>query len=541
MTGQIDQAVNEVLAQTEKNRHALALLLREQQEKQGHILALSANMGRTSGYKPTTSYMTTVSLSWVAEHVKFAKDLPLFKGKLHPGTGKIMVDKDTINNIQQRPPDWRRQLPMTLYLAGRKNHKFPPILAVAYQAWVYDIHHDFWDLDRRAMRDSVSVKSLDLRGLYCNLDFSETQFYALDGQHRLMAIIGLKNFLTEGLLAFKNTDGDHMKNKKSITKDDLLKEIQRLTEQDPGQFDNYLQSLMSERIGIEIIPAVTRGETLEESRFRLRRLFVDVNERAKPPTKSEIIQLDEDDAFRIVARRVMVDHELLRNRVEQKRPNLSETSPHYTTLQSLVEIARKYLGEHKHFESWKDPIFSESTLGYWHPDESDLDEGVEALRRYLSSFQKIQSHLSLIQGEDSAATFRKEDGNDNVLFRPIAQIALAEALGGLERKAGQNLDLLMEKLRRKEDQGQLKLRSFDAPWYGVLWDPVNNVMRRKVEYQRLCFRLFRYLLGGKIEYETDRIDLTRRFAKARATGEDSAYNYDGTVVSHEYVKLPDPW
>lgn len=544
MANTIDQAVTDVLAQQQRRSSALAMLLHEQREKNGHFLALSAPMGKTSQYKTISSYVTTVPLKWIAENVRFAQDLPLFKNKIDPNTNKIIVDRETISNIQQRQPDWRRQLPMALYLAGPRNHKFPPILVVGYQSWIYDREDPAWAADSRAVRDSLSVEPLEHKGLYCDFDSDQTQFYALDGQHRLMAILGLKTFLTEGKLPFKDVDGG-IRNKPAITRDMLLDEVKRRTQQDPGPLDHYLQDLMSERIGIEIIPAVAKGETYNESRFRLRRIFVDVNENAKPLTKGELIQLDEDDGFRIVARTVMVDHELLKKgeAVEQKKPSLPESSNHYTTLQALVEIARKYIGQKERFSSWKDPIFSEKSLGYWRPEEAELDAAADAFRTYLSGLQRLDSHLRFVQGA-KAHEIRSIDTDDSILFRPVAQIALAEAIGNLERDKEIALDVLVDELIQQEAIGKLKLRDPKAPWFGVLWDPINKVMRRNQHYQNLCYSLFRYLLGGGIADESVRSELTRDFASARrhsADDEKNAYDRDGESVDLDSVKLPNPW
>lgn len=544
MASQIDLAVGEVLAQRQRRSSALAMLLHEQRERNGHFLALSAPMGKTARYKTISSYVTTVPLSWIADKVRFAQDLPLFKNKLDPKTNKIIVDKETINDIQQRQPDWRRQLPMALYLAGPRNHKFPPILVVGYQRWISEREDPAWAADDRAVRDSLSVAPLEHKGLYCDFDSDQTQFYALDGQHRLMAILGLKSFLTEGQLPFKDVHGC-IRSKPAITRTMLLDEVKRRTLQDPGSLDPYLQDLMSERIGIEIIPAVAKGETYNESRFRLRRIFVDVNENAKPLTKGEIIQLGEADGFRIVARTVMVGHELLKKgeAVEQKKSSLPEASIFYTTLQSLVEIARKYLGEQERFNSWKDPIFSERSLGYWRPDEAELDGGADAFRTYLSALQRLPSHLKFVQGA-KAHDIRSKEGDDCILFRPVAQIALAEAIGNLQWGNGIALDVLVDELKHQEGIGQLKLRNPKAPWFGVLWDPINKVMRRNQRYQVLCYRLFRYLLGGGSEEESERARLTQEFAIARrysADDESKAYDRDGKIVDLDSVKLPNPW
>ena len=78
---------------------------------------------------------------------------------------------------------------------------------------------------------------------------------------------------------------------------------------------------MDEVMGIEIIPAVQSRETFRESVSRLRNVFVDVNENAKRLEKGELTLLDENDAFRIVARTVMTKHPLFKGgsgRIERR-------------------------------------------------------------------------------------------------------------------------------------------------------------------------------------------------------------------------------
>ena len=88
---------------------------------------------------------------------------------------------------------------MTAYLATRRHPKFPPLLLVAYQHWVYDDGSDKWAPDGKAMHDSLTLTGLEPSGTYWDLDDSDTFFYALDGQHRLMAIQGLNELVTTEL------------------------------------------------------------------------------------------------------------------------------------------------------------------------------------------------------------------------------------------------------------------------------------------------------------------------------------------------------
>ena len=352
-----NQVINDVIQMDERNRQALSLLLEQQREKDGHLFALSTRMGETS------SYLATVTLGWVAQNVHFAGDLPIFKGKVDKVTKKVPVDENTISYIQQRQPDWRRQLPMALYLVIRGNHKFPPLLVAGYQDWVYNNNAEQWGLDKRAMQNSLTVMSLEPKAIYYDLDVKNTKYYALDGQHRLMAVLGLHEFLTKGKLFSLDVNGEP-KPKSFITREAVIKQIQKESGEDEGTIHNRLQRLMSERIGIEIIPAVANGETYKEALFRLRGTFVDVNEKAKKLTESELIILDETEGFRVVARNIMVLHNLLKGKIHPKQGQLPESSEFYTTLKTLVEITRNYLGAKAEFSPWKNPMLGSRNLGF---------------------------------------------------------------------------------------------------------------------------------------------------------------------------------
>ena len=63
----------------------------------------------------------------------------------------MIVDKDTIDEILQRPLNYARQSELAQYLAARKQHKFPPVLVVISQDWVDQLDSDEWDADGRAV------------------------------------------------------------------------------------------------------------------------------------------------------------------------------------------------------------------------------------------------------------------------------------------------------------------------------------------------------------------------------------------------------
>ena len=532
--------VSKVIDQDTQNRQALSLLLRELRDKADHHLAIQVRMGKVA------SYLTSVPLSWVASKVRFAADLPMFKEKESiEGSKRIAVDQETIETVQQRQPDWRRQQQMTAYLA-RRHHKFPPLLLVGYQHWVYQDESDRWTPDGKAMHDSLTLASLEPTSTYWDLDDSDTVFYALDGQHRLMAILGLNELVTTGYL-YALDESRKQRKEPPLSLDDLIGRMGN-SGGDKHAIHEGMQHLMDERIGIEIVPAVIIGETRDLAFRRLRQLFVDVNEHAKKLTNSELAQLDENHGFRIVARRLM-RHPLLRStedsdgvsisRVHMKRQTLSEQSPSYTTLHALSTIVERYLIEREtppHVSLWR-PLVKGL---FERPDEESLEQGRSAMTEYLDALCGLPSHEAFVQGK-AASELRGLDGDDNILFRPIAQTALAEAVGKVSR-AGISLTTISRVLAEQEERGQLRLRDHRTPWFGVLCDPVPDYkMRRHKRQEKLCCRLFEYLLGGGIPDDVDREELRADFALERRVSDEEAIDLSGSEVKLEEVRLPNPW
>lgn len=275
MNESVDEFITDAIEREERNRQALSILLERQRERDGHLLALHTRMGGIS------AYVTTVDLAWAAQHIRFAADLPLFMDKVDGlplnGSGA------TIGDTHHLRPDWRRQLSMTHYLATNKHHKFASLLVVGYQKWVQEENAEQWGVDNRAMRNSLTVTPLEPKGRYCDLDTTGTSFYVLDGQHRLMAIHGLRDLLINGQLHSMDADGNPRKNER-ITRDEIARYIHLDCGENERKAHAWLEMLMFEQIGIEIIPAVSVGESYEDAFLRLRRTFVDVGRNAGTAT-----------------------------------------------------------------------------------------------------------------------------------------------------------------------------------------------------------------------------------------------------------------
>ena len=531
----LDTLVLDFASREAEYRSTLRQLLDWVRDKENHLLATQARMGNTR------SYITSTSLKWIAANVYYAKDLPIFKDQRIPGTDRIEINEQTRQDIQQREPDYSRQLPMSVYLAIRRHHKFGPLILVAYKSWVYDDTSEMWDAAGRALESSLSLRNLDTKAALVDLDVANTRYFALDGQHRLMAIKGLQHLL-DGRLEGKRKDGTWRRGK-AITREQIEEKRREMN----LPVDD-LQSLPDENMGIEILPAVQEGETYDEAVSRLRSIFVDVNENARRLEKGELTLLDVNDGFRIVARIVLTTNKLFQpvhERVNLKTSNVSERSQNYTTLAHIVEMAREYLYPKKRFLLWSHPLFDSSDFGYLRPPADELDDGVAAIGEYFDALATIPSHRAIVEGS-KVETWRSRTENDNVLFWPIAQVALARAIGDLQAERGKTLVSIVAMLAKYEGREQLRLTDAKAPWFGVLCDPIQKKIRRNLQYQHLCTKMFTYLLGGGYESDDQRDELRREFFQARRAGEElgeevRSYDMSGSLVTYEKFTLPDPW
>jgi DGQHR domain-containing protein len=325
--------------------------------------------------------------------------------------------------------------------------------------------------------------------------------------------------------------------KKEKTPDDTFITVDDLIEQYHLQ-PAYLQTLPKEKIGIEFICAVEKGETREQARRRVRSIFVHVNLMAAPLTKGQLAQLN-DDGFSIVARKIAVVHPLLEQR-EGRKPRVNWNSATVaakstvlTTLQALTDMSERYLGQK--FPHWK-PL--DKGLIPNRPENQELEEGIQEFHKLFDGLASLSSY-KLLEDEETPAlrkfSFEKDGGEGNMLFRPVAQVAVAQALGILVFRKGFKLEELVKKLRKFDQQGGFSGMEFpQSLWYGVLYDP--NKKRVQVAGRDLAAKLLIYILGG-IQDQMERAELRKALADAR-TIENKTMGFDGNFVEPKQVGLP---
>lgn len=502
----------------------LASLLAQYSDK-NQILVQKTQMGNTP------AYLGAVTLEWFARRVHFAGLLPLLQPKYNSVTDNVEIDADTIEEINQRSLDWSRQISLVQYLVAWKNHKFPPVLVVINQPWVDNPQAAEWDSQGRATKSTTDFTALagdDNVGLL-NIAAEDVTIFALDGQHRLMGVQGLMELIATRKL---------QRYRKDKTPDGNYVTLAHLSEQ--YQVDaTYLQSLPQEKIGIEFICAVEPGETRDQARRRVRSIFVHVNLMAAPLTKGQLAQLNEDDGFAIVARKIATTHPLLaakcdrQPRVNWNSATVAAKSTVLTTLQALKEMSERYLGQK--FPHWK-PL--DKGLIPMRPDDDQLEAGIQEFQQLFDYLVTLPSYKILEHEETPLLrrfSFEKDGGEGNMLFRPIGQVALAQALGILVFKKGFALTEIFKKLHKFDLEGGFSGMEYPKSlWYGVLYDP--NKKRIQVAYRDLAARLLIYILGG-IQDHMERAELRKALADAR-TMEKQAVGFNGNYLEPKAVGLP---
>ncbi|MGB7519367.1 MAG: hypothetical protein WA896_07030, partial [Spirulinaceae cyanobacterium] len=175
------------------------------------------------------------------------------------------------------------------------------------------------------------------------------------------------------------------------------------------------------------------------------------------------------------------------------------------------------------------------------PEDEELELGSQELAKLFDNLATLPSYKKLEKGADTPQLRRfsheQGKGEANILFRPVGQIALVQALGILVTKKKLKLKTIFSKLRQYDKQGRFSGMEFpSSPWYGVLYDPQKK--RIQISGKDLASKLIIYLVAG-IEDELDYAKLRTAVAKARTVGENQAMGFNGEIVKPKEVGLPE--
>lgn len=523
----LDEVAKSVLAQANQKRLALAQLLDDEINRADRLLVSRVRMGGNEGY------VGSVTLEWLKNHVDFATNLPLLRERIDE-TGKLQIDEETIELLTQRPLDHSRQFPMAQYILFHQSHKFPAILAVMTAPWVDNLTADEWTAGRATV-PTTRFEPLSSGGDVGLLSFPPgSTLYALDGQHRLLAIKGALEFIESGTLA--EWDKDRLKQKSTLLKTEVLSKSPTITEVS-------LQKIRHERIGIEILPAVMQGENREEARRRVRRIFVHVNRSAVTLPKGVLTALDEDSGFRIIARQLATTHPLFvaadgSNRVDMERANLpAKNSEYLTTLEAISNACELFLKDEYPYTGWRSAV---KGLIPNRPEDDQLSQGRIEFTKFIDIVSATPTMQNIMAGYSPAKYRDFGAGQAHLLMRPVALEELAEAVSYCTRQREMEPAAIRQRLIDLDSKGAFShIDQSNSLWWGVQTKHAATPTMKN-QRRRSATDLLIYLLGG-LQGDQDRLDALRAELLADRTTpppNEQIIGWNGEEVKFSEFALP---
>ena len=199
---------------------------------------------------------------------------------------------------------------------------------------------------------------------------------------------------------------------------------------------------------------------------RTRRLFIDLNKRAVPVGLKDIIILDEIDLPAILARRLVDDHEWFSHgQIDLKRftPTISVDSNALISIATLYTVIKRLLPnalaataeERKEVQEAINIRLSEERIDYYYERVLQYFRGIAELNEELKQY--------LEEGPDSGiAQLARGPDVRNVLFRPVGQVAFANAISAIAKS--KDLSFALERARHFPIDMAL------PPLHGIIWD-----------------------------------------------------------------------
>ena len=329
-------------------------------------------------------YTVKMSMRELADNVKFAAD--------------IYDDRTLDDAIQRVLNESRVKKEIVTYLIRQPDRFFSSIVVAALHGspkWYPITMED----DERFILFREDTRLSDTFGV---LSFDGTQgYYALDGQHRLSAIKALVD---------SNSD---------VSPD-----------APPGFKDEEISVIV-------VVPSET--ESLDQFMTRYRRLFGNLNRYAKPTDAVTNIIMDEDDAFAIITRRLITEHEFFLYSGRQKESarvktkkgkNLRHNDSYFTSLETLYAINIALLSSrHRKNNGWnQEGVKDHKEYLRFRPEEEQLEALFDELCVYWDVLLKELPvlHETPSSMRDHSAPSGDGSTQDNFLFWPIGQELLAD-------------------------------------------------------------------------------------------------------------------
>jgi len=536
--------LEQIEVNTSRQKRALASALDSEIRRKGKVFAQKVNMGKfqsqTGIKKLIPSYVTVQTLNYVADKIKMGSDMPFMENKMDPKTNKLIIDKDNIQSIMQRAPDWSRQIALTAYLLSNKNHKFTTILAVIEPQWINDSKHNNWGDDKRAIKNAIDYEGLDSAGSIGLLNLEDATIYALDGQHRIMGIKGIKK-LQENKFSILNKRGKQKGD--FIPREEFLKEM-------GGADTSFLTEILNETISIEFVPAVVAGETREEARRRLRSYFVSINTYAKKVSKGEGSLLDEEDGYKIVAKDLALDHAIFKepgsdkHRINMQDQAIPKASNWITTLEAITNMSENFLSQSDESRQTTWQNYFKGSLKI-RPSEEDLNKARKEFKEFLDSMHNLSIFQKVDRGESvqSLREFpdkKNENNQGHLLLRPIGQQIIADAVGQLVSQGG-NISNIFKKIELIDRNKQFNTHLKSSIFFGITVDLGGARMITGSQKEARDYLV--YLIKGASSSDMSKYINSIVNARTIPTNPNMWINFNGEEISvnkKDYIQLPKP-
>ena len=404
-----------------------------------HIL-LPALQGRFGAW---TYYAAIMRVSEVEKRVQFAREL-------HPNES---LSNRIQRELQDSGPGGRnRAVAIANYLRDNDRRFFNSIVVGTYGG--EPVWHPFKVVPRSVRDETIDIqRSEEDRVGFLELAGTE-RLFALDGQHR---VAGIRNAVQAAV-----------------------------------------------EIGDDILTVLFVPHSNDDAGVaRTRRLFVDLNKRAIPVARKDIIILDEIDLPAILSRRLVDDHPWFsKGQIDVDRFNntIPQTTKALCSIGTLYDVIRRVLpkalartrDERDELKEAANLRLPDDRIDYYYLRSLTYFEGLaHANRRLRDYFERGAT-------SDIAVAARSLEER-NVLFRPVGQQLYANVIAALAESEGLERALEVARL--------FPVDMAEPPYADVIWDTRRHMMRGKG--LGLATRLLKYMCGAG--QEKDLNDLQREY------------------------------
>lgn len=422
--------------------------------------AIRARMGSWS------YYIVKMKMKEIASEVRFASE--------------VYTDRTLDEAIQRYLDDTRVKKYIVSYLNRRPDRFFSSIVIASIGG-----NPHFYDVRVTDDERFVMLADQDIDQSFGILTFKGDQkYYALDGQHRLKAIKV------------------------------ILDRSQPESREMPDGFPDEEVSVI-----MVVNPAAETDEAYLQS---YRRLFSSLNRYAKPTDRDTNIIMDEDDAFAIVTRRLITEHEFFKWEGEKQKEspivcmkgkNLRENHSYFTSLQTLYEMNETLLSSsYRAGKGWfitprEHAIPNREVYRQFRPDEEILDNYYSELARYwdalLLALPDLRNDPKSMRVH-SLDTDNRTGSNlmDHCLFWPIGQIlGISIARQLMDQRIGDTRESTVKELENAISRlASVNWELHDPPWLGMflIRDEESANWRMRSEDRKVCTEILERIVAWQI-------------------------------------------